>query len=96
MYTSRAHFPTAQGSRYLQQLCKHLAHKVEVTYSETEAEGALPTGHMRLKADETGLHAEVTSEDLSGIIQARYVIDKHLVTFAFRDSFSGFSWALAD
>lgn len=94
MYRSGARFETAHGSRYLQQLCKHFAHKLEVRYSETEAEAVLPTGTMRLRADAAGLHAEVTAEDLPGLIQARFVIDKHLVTFAFRDGFSGFPWAL--
>jgi len=94
MYSTSAHFPTANGSKYLQQLCKHLAHKVEVNFTPTEAEADLPTGHMSLRADETGLFARVTAEDLPAIIQARFVIDKHLVTFAFRDGFSGFAWAL--
>lgn len=94
MYTTSAHFPTASGSKYLQQLCKHLAHKVEVTMTPTDASADLPTGRMVLRADDTGLYAQVTAEDLPGIIQARFVIDKHLVTFAFREGFSGFAWTL--
>lgn len=94
MHVSTAHFATVNGSKYLQQLCKHLGHKVEVIYTETEAHADLPTGKMALRADETGLFAEVQAEELRDIIQARYVIDKHLVTFAFRDGFSGFAWKL--
>ncbi len=49
---------------------------------------------MELSADEGGLAVTVSAEDVRGIIEARYVVDKHLVTFAFRDGFSGFAWRL--
>ena len=89
-----AHFATAHGAKYMRQLCKHLAHKIEVEVQETTAKAALPTGQALFWADETGLKVEITAEDIPAIIQARFVIDKHLVTFAFRDNFSGFAWAI--
>lgn len=95
MITTTAHFATAHGAKYMQQLCKHLAHKVEVSVTETQAQATLPTGQAQFWADETGLRVEVVAEDIPSIIQARFVIDKHLATFAFRDHFAGFSWQIA-
>ena len=36
MSTSHAEIPTASASRYLQQLCKHFAHKLPVTFDPAE------------------------------------------------------------
>lgn len=41
-------FATAQASKYLQQLCKHFAHKVEVTYGAQSGSAALPPGPASL------------------------------------------------
>ena len=38
--------------------------------------------------------AQVEAEDAKGIINLRYVIDKHLVIFAFRDGFTGLEWRM--
>jgi len=94
MIHSSAFFPTPNASRYLQQICKHFAHKIEVSFDAEQGHGQLADGPFNLRADAEGLHAEVSAEDIRGIIQSRYVVDKHLVTFAFRDGFSGFSWKI--
>lgn len=94
MLTSTARFETPHGSKYMQQLLKHFAHKVETRFTESEGEAQLSTGPATFLADATGLTAKVSAEDLRGIIEARYIVDKHLVTFAFRDGFSGFAWVL--
>ena len=96
MITTTAFFPTAHGSKYMQQLCKHLAHKIEVRCDTETADAALPTGQARFRAAADGLHAEIKAEDIPAIIQARFVVDKHLVTFAFRDKFAGFEWKVSD
>ncbi len=94
MLSSSARFATPNGSRYLQQLCKHFAHKVEVTFDETSGRVTLPTGQAELQADAAGLTARVAGEDARAVIDLRYVIDKHLVTFAFREDFTGFAWGI--
>lgn len=94
MLTSTARFETQNASRYLQQLLKHFGHKIEVSYDESQGQAMLNQGPAVLKADAGALTVQVSGEDLRAVIEARYVIDKHLVTFAFRDGFSGFSWTL--
>lgn len=94
MIVSTARYPTPHASKYLQQLCKHFAHKVEVSYDEHRGTAALLSGPAELVADAEGLSVSVTAPDLKGIITARYVIDSHLVTFAHREDFAGLTWSL--
>lgn len=94
MLITTARFPTAQASKYLQQLCKHFAHKAEVTHTETTGRIVLTPGLTTLLAEDMALSVRIESADAKALIQARYVIDSHLVTFAFRENFTGFAWAL--
>lgn len=94
MLISTARYPTAHGSKYLQQLCKHFAHKVEVSFDAAQGRAALASGPADLTADDEGLTVRVQAEDAKALIQARFVIDSHLVNFAFREGFTGLNWHL--
>ncbi|WP_371156441.1 DUF2218 domain-containing protein [Jannaschia sp. 2305UL9-9] len=85
-------FETANASRYLQQLCKHFAHKVEVRHDETSGEAALPTGPATLRAEPGALIVTVTADDADGLARARHIVDDHLKRFAFREAFETMSW----
>ncbi|WP_040644836.1 DUF2218 domain-containing protein [Rubellimicrobium thermophilum] len=89
---STARYPTAHASKYLQQLCRHFAHKVEARCDGQSGHAALPTGPATLTADAEGLTVRVEAEDAKSLIQARFVIDSHLVTFAHREGFTGLDW----
>ena len=58
-----ARFETPNASRYLQQLCKHFAHKVPATFDAHHGEVELPPGRCVLDADETGLTIVCTPAD---------------------------------
>lgn len=92
MITATAHLKTDHGSKYLQQLCKHFAHKVAVDYTETQAKCALPPGPATLAADESGLHVTITAQDEKALKTAKSIIDKHLERFAFREGFTVMDW----
>lgn len=94
MIASTAHYPTKNGSRYLQQLCKHFSHKAEVSFDETSGRAILACGVAELSADEQGLLVRLVAEDSKALIQARYAIDSHLVTFAHREAFTGMCWSV--
>lgn len=96
MYLSTARFPTQHASKYIQQLCKHFAHKIEVDYDEQSGSAALPMGPAKLTAEPDSLLVQVQAEDVKGVIHARFVIDSHLVTFAFREGYTGLNWDLAE
>lgn len=42
MLISTARYPTAHASKYLQQLCRHFAHKVAVRFDAHSGHAALP------------------------------------------------------
>lgn len=92
MQIATASFETSQGSKYLQQLLKHFAHKIEVEYSETEGRAALPPGPAELRADETGLHMRVSADSDEGLARAKHIIEDHLVRFAFREKLEKLDW----
>lgn len=91
--TSTGTFATENASRYLQQLCKHFGHKVDVDFNETEARLAMPLGPVTMTADTEVLTINVSAADADSIGVARKVIDSHLERFAFREDFKTMSWA---
>ena len=48
--TLTATVPTKNGSRYLQQLCKHWSHKFETDFDAQRGVIAFPMGPMRVAA----------------------------------------------
>lgn len=95
MPVATSRFETEKASRYLQQLCKHFAHKVDCEWSETEGTADLPGGRLTLTASATALAIHVTGEDAKGLTKARYVLEDHLVRFAFREGLLGLHWEFA-
>ena len=89
---STALYNTPHARRYLQQLAKHFAHKIEVRLEDESADFALQAGTVRLDADDTALRLRIEADDAKAIIDTRYVVDKHLVIFAFREGFAGLDW----
>jgi len=94
MFVTTARMTTAHGAKYIAQLCKHFAHKVEADWDETSGRAALPTGPAEMQADAEGVSFRLQAEDAKGMIQARFVIDSHLVTFAHRENFHGLDWSV--
>jgi hypothetical protein len=76
---------TENASRYLQQFCKHFAHRVEVEFTAEVGRVSLPFGTCELKADDNQLilTGEAKSSQLSKI--ERFLGD-HLARFAFREN----------
>lgn len=92
MLVTTARYPTAPAEKYLRQLCKHFAHKVEVALEGNRGRAMLPPGPAELTADPDGLSVRIEAADAKGMIHARFVIDSHLVTFAHREGFTGLRW----
>lgn len=92
MPTATSQFATPNASRYLKQLCKHFAHKVESEFSASEGSAELPGGKLVLTADANALSIRIEGEDAKGMTKARYVLEDHLVRFAFREELLGLHW----
>ena len=90
------HFATPNASKYLQQLCKHFGHKVDVEYDESAGLAALPCGPARMTATAEGLSVSIDLEDLDNRQKAQSIIDSHLERFAFREDFKAMNWTTSD
>ncbi len=97
-----AHVPTASASRYLQQLCKHWAHHLDVTFNAEQGRIVFPKnarglnfpgeGAVTLKAHDAELEVLVDAtapEQLEGLKGA---VASHLDRFAFREAPLAFNW----
>lgn len=76
---------TEHASRYLQQLCKHFAHKRPTTFDERSGQISLTSGECRLQADDAELSITVETSDASQLEQIQDVVIRHLERFAFRE-----------
>lgn len=85
-------FTTPNASKYLQQLCKHFAHKIEVSFDEQAGRIPFTLGVAEVSADASALHVRFAdvADDKRG--DAKMVIDKHLERFAFREGFTAMAW----
>lgn len=92
MIESTAHVKTAAGAKYLVQMCKHFAHKVEVVYSDTYGECRFDGGVAIFDADADGLHLVVKARSEESLAWAQSAITSHLIRFAFRETLEAPEW----
>jgi hypothetical protein len=85
MTNSIARVETERASIYLQQLCKHFAHKIPVTFTPEQGQITFSAGICRLEASDGILVLGAEAEDDARLRQLQSVIDNHLLRFAFRD-----------
>ena len=82
---SKATIKTEKAGRYLQQLCKHFGHKVDVEFDDHTGWVKLPMGRADLAADDTTLTMSVNADDPDDLAKAQDVMQSHLERFAFRE-----------
>lgn len=85
MPSAQAVLATGHASKYLQQLCKHFAHKVTVEYDPSSGRVDFPFGDCRMRADERELMIECEAESPEALMRAQLVIVDHLERFAWRE-----------
>jgi hypothetical protein len=85
-------FATPHALKYLQQLAKHFAHKVDVTMDDTECEVSFPFGPAKLSANPGELRVRLSGETDEALSTGRMVMDSHLKRFAFREAFEQMAW----
>lgn len=85
MLTETATIPTALASRYLQQLCKHFAHKIAVRYDAASGEAEFPWGRCAMTASDGVLTLRCSAPDAEGLARVKAVVDDHLVRFAWKE-----------
>jgi hypothetical protein len=92
MPKSTSSFTTDRASRYLQAMCKHFAHKVEVGYDRERGWAAMPYGSLKMHTGDGSLHFEIEAADEVMLERMKAVIDAHIVRFAFREKLERLEW----
>lgn len=90
--TLTATVPTTNGSRYLQQLCKHWSHKFEVNFDPEQGVIAFPMGPIRMAAQPDALVVVLEPNPDADVERFKQVVADHLDRFAFREAPLPFDW----
>jgi len=88
----RAIIPTASGSRYLQQLCKHWGHKFAVEFTPEAGRIDFPMGAIEMAADAAALTVTLRPAPEADGAKFQQVVADHLNRFAHREGELGFDW----
>lgn len=83
---------TEHAEKYIAQLCRHFAHKVDVLHSDNRGECRFVCGTAVMEADEGAMHITVTSPDETQLKETQEVIESHLLRFAFREELRPLTW----
>ncbi|MHA7777325.1 DUF2218 domain-containing protein [Roseibium sp. M-1] len=86
---------TASASKYLQQLCKHFAHKVPAEWDTETGEVSFPFGHCRMEASPVHLSIRCEADEEQKIARMKLVIDDHLERFAWKEKLK-LTWCEAE
>lgn len=101
-FSGTARVPTAQGSRYLQQLCKHWAHNLAVEFDAAQGRVVFPRdargadypgdGVATMVAEDDVLVVRVEASSGEQLEALKGVLERHLDRFAFREGPLAFDW----
>jgi hypothetical protein len=92
MIETTATLQSPHAAKYIAQLCKHFAHKVEVSHSDGHGECRFVCGTAIMEADDTTLHIRVNAPDKAQLKETQDVIESHLLRFAFREALKPLQW----
>ena len=97
MSNSTAQIPTQNASRYLQQLCKHWAHKLDVEFTPEKGLISFPDSSViSLFAHTDFLEAKIENSSNEIVAKLKPVLSDHLDRFAFREAPLTYNWTDGD
>lgn len=101
-FTAQALVPTDHASRYLQQLCKHWQHNLQVEFTPEngtvvfpkDARGASHPGDavVAFNVAETGLDVRIDATSAEQLEGLKGAVARHLDRFAFREGELRYDW----
>jgi hypothetical protein len=102
MSTATARVPTVHASKYLQQLCKHWQHNLEVSFTPERGTIGFPRdargadwpgdGLVTLEAEAEALVVTVEASNDAHLAALEGAVARHLDRFAFREAPLAFAW----
>jgi uncharacterized protein len=94
--------PTAHGSKYMQQLCKHWAHNLTVEFDASKGTVIFPKdargtewpgqGVVTMTAQDDGLQCRIDASAEGQLSGLKGALARHLDRFAFREAPLTFDW----
>lgn len=100
--SATAHVPTENASRYLQQLCKHWEHNLQVEFTPEngtvifprDARGADHPGDavVTFNAVENGLDVRIDASSAEQLAGLKDAVARHVDRFAFREGALTYDW----
>jgi hypothetical protein len=101
MIASDVRVPTANASKYLQQLCKHWAHNLDVTFTPHQGRVVFPRNArgadwpgdavLELAADGESLDAHLSASAPGQLAALKDAVVRHVERFAFKEMLA-FNW----
>lgn len=99
---SAARVPTANASRYLQQLCKHWAHNLKVEFTPRDATVVFPhdargaswpgDAKLTMHAHDDALACNLEASAPEQLEALKGAVVRHIDRFAFREAPLTFEW----
>lgn len=99
---STARVPTTNGSRYLQQLCKHWGHNLEVEFTPEKGRVVFPRdargadwpgdATLLLEAHADALECRLEASAAGQLEALKGAVARHIDRFAFREAPLAFDW----
>jgi len=86
MSESQAVVLTTSGSRYINRLCKHWQHKLNVSHDEHQGRVTFDGGVCHMRAEADALHLQLAAEDEATRERLEEVVALHLERMASRES----------
>jgi uncharacterized protein len=96
MPIAKASVPTADAAKYVQQLCKHWSHRLEVDLSDQKGMVKFPAAVVTLEAGADALKVTIEGEGGEEVERLKGVVATHLDRFAFREAPLRFDWSWPD
>ena len=87
-----ASVPTRNGDKYVKQLLKHWAHKLEVEEADGLGIVRFPAATATMRADAETLEVVIEADDAATVERMQGVVASHLDRFAFREAPLTFDW----
>lgn len=84
---------TPNASLYIKKLCKHFAHKVEVSFDDELGCCQLPTGQVNMKAADAILTFEISAETTEGVETCKFVVEDHFLRFSRNENIETLVWS---
>lgn len=95
MAKTTAVVPTENGWKYLQQLCKHWSHKLDVELGEKSGIVRFSEAVATMSADDKVLTVAIEAGSDEVLERMKDVVSSHLDRFAFREAPLPFEWQAA-